>query len=143
CKFYIGQIENGRNGIDIYQANGGWVNENIFFGGSFRVCTNNRTESRFAYRIRSNEGYTNSDNKFIGPSFELYGHVEGALTRPVYMENGFRNVFTGCRFEPADGNSSTNPNNFRIFATELNNSGQNEYHVQFSTHHLTLQDGNG
>ena len=110
----------------------GYVNENIFINGKFRVGSNIEAGvSRYGIRITSHDGtYTNNNNNlFIKPSFELK-HGENQQAIPVVVEHGNRNRFESCRSE---GNAA-------IFALVKNGSEHNVFDIGLSLDDSYISD---
>jgi hypothetical protein len=87
-------------------GNGGWHNQNIFYGGSF-VSSANLTKKRVGVRCSgSSTAVSLNNNLWIMPSFELGGGVNTPTTSPeatpFEILNGTNNRIENCRLE---GNS--------------------------------------
>lgn len=100
-KFEFGRVGNNKIGLRLRGASG-WVNENLFIGGSWSNTANNSGEkTHYVYTDPRSTPPNPSilqrkrDNKFIGCSFE--GVVETAIE--FSDDSAGRNVFYGCRFE--------------------------------------------
>ena len=86
----FGNIQNNRIGVHLSNINGGWVNENNFYGGRFWCQSSiNTNKSRFGVVIESLDGgYTNNNNNnFLKPSFELRKPTSGEAL-PILIVHG-------------------------------------------------------
>lgn len=102
----LGFFRDNKYALDLNSKTAGWCNENHWRGGNFtNLNTTNTTVSRYAVRIRSEDGYLQDDNVFTKPSFEIgNGITGGAEAVPVLIENGHYNRFENARNE---SNSNT------------------------------------
>lgn len=80
--FYLGNLTNGKVGLDLDSVDGGYVNENLFLGGRFGdINANNPSITRYGVRITSADSYENNNNHFQKPCFEMGGlFVNGDVT---------------------------------------------------------------
>lgn len=109
----------------------GYVNENLFINGKFRVNAGVETSSdRYGIRIVSKDGHykDNNNNNFIKPSFELNAGTNQGV--PVLIEHGNYNSFRSCRNE---SNSST-------FAIVKNISKNNTFDLGYNDGSPIIQD---
>lgn len=110
--------------VDLNSNNGGWTNENNFYGGRFSVSSGqNNGKSRYGVRITSGDGYYQNSNLFIKPSFELFqANAGNGIALPILIEFGNLNTFMSCRHE---GNN-------QIIIRTLNDSSENEVSTGFA-----------
>ena len=131
----LGQIYDCKYAVDLVGGAGasgenGWVNENLFIGGSlscssgrYTVSPNNK--SRYGIRIRStgSPGYLNNSNVFIKPAIEVgTSNLDDASEAvPFLITHGRLNVFRDVRDErnrsatlygPLIRTSGTSANNY-------------------------------
>jgi hypothetical protein len=103
---HLGSIGNGKYQLDLRSdeddGDVGYVNENNFYKGHF-FCGSavNNSLSRYGARIRTNTTYINNNNRFYGPSFELFGTLVtgGAECVPIILRNCANNYFHEIRSE--------------------------------------------
>ena len=95
-------------GLDLYSVNGGWTNENLFFGGNFSVWSGLYVEaeskSRYGIRLRNGGAYGANNNVFHKPSFEIAGPRLAAPAEgvPILLEDdSCYNTFHDVRYETA------------------------------------------
>ena len=70
-KYHLERIVGNKVGLDLY-ADGGWVNQNTFFGGRFSCYSGQGVgKERKGIRIHSSTSYLSNNNTFIHPNFEL------------------------------------------------------------------------
>ena len=99
----LGQLVNGKVGLDLDAVNVGYVNENNFFGGRFPCFSGVGTNTtRYSVRITSSDAsyLTNNNNNFHKPAFEPNDSAAGTGDAiPILVEHGVQNAFLGCRNE--------------------------------------------
>jgi hypothetical protein len=74
CRVALGRLFNNKFALDLRGGVNGWVNQNVFTGGSFQMATTtNPTIDRYGVRFSKDSGGYDSHNNnvFINPSFEL------------------------------------------------------------------------
>ena len=73
-KYYLTKLACNVIDIDLNKQANGWINENIFFGGSFSLFSgeSNKLYKKHCVRVRSNDDYKNNSNLMIKPSFEAH-----------------------------------------------------------------------
>ena len=101
-KFFIGSITDNKIGLDLTNDNGGWCNENKFFGGRFACSSSTNTSlDRVGIRITSRAAskYYNNANTFYGPCFELKGQAIAGSSRCILVEYGTAIKAWDCRHE--------------------------------------------
>lgn len=100
-KYNILYISDFAYGIVLRSLNGGWCNENNFYGGEFSLSSSVSPmpfEGINSYAVYIDDG--NNDNKFYSPSFELsLKDTLGSEAIPVYIKNGSENIFSDARVE--------------------------------------------
>lgn len=95
----LGFLYDNKYAINCRAINGGWTNENNWYGGNFQLSTTtNTTQSRYGIRFRTDSNQPNN-NIFYKPSFELHQPTGGAESIPIIMETGLYNKFLNVRNE--------------------------------------------
>lgn len=98
---FLKQLNSNKYGIYLDFKEGGWCNENKFYGGRFSTTTNfNEGHTRVGVRI------TGDDNIFYSPSFEL----NWLMSRPGFSHAAIMDDAYDCRILHCrnEGNSSKN-----------------------------------
>lgn len=92
-KFKINYIYRYKFGLTLINANNGWVNENVFYGGRLAPYTTYES-NRVGILITSETGVTqtNSANKFYAPCLETNDIA-------IQIDNGTKNIFYDARVE--------------------------------------------
>lgn len=119
-ELHLGRIAANHIGFRLTNANFGWINENLIYGGSFAVWSDvNNDQSRYGIVITSADGSykNNNNNVFIKPSFELSQKKldAGREAVPIVIEHGKYNTFEYVR----------NEGNGDVLARMLNESSYN------------------
>lgn len=97
-KYFITQLWNNKESLVITSSNGGWSNENMFFGGRFSWTSDLDSTEGNTHILIDYVDYSNNNNKFYGCSLENAGDGLGYAIR----ENGGRvNSFYDFRYEGA------------------------------------------
>lgn len=128
----LGAVQDNKIGLELTNESGGYVNENLFLNGQFRVFSTSEVGTeRYGVRITSiDEEYINNNNNvFIKPSFELKNNPD-TLAIPVHIAHGKYNQFISCRSE---GSSST-------FAKVENQSEYNTFDLGFTLDDSVVDD---
>ena len=123
CDISLGFMLNNQCGLDIVNANDGWVNENTLRGGRFTVFDVDRSSRRVAIRLRSERTppYHNNSNLFIKPSIELHKEKTQGETIGFLFEHGSFCEIQGARDEGND-----------VFLRTLNGSAEIIASVSYS-----------
>lgn len=108
CSYSVGHLSNNQVNIRLDVVNGGWVNENVFFGGRCSHFSNEAAGGSGAsmtgpavgtrhvlLTTQSSTWAGPNSNKFYGLSVENTGATEFA----VDFDNAGKNLFDGCRWE--------------------------------------------
>ena len=108
CSYSVGHLSNNQVNLRLDVVNGGWVNENTFFGGRCSHFSNEAAGGSGAsmtgpavgtrhvlLTTQSSTWAGPNSNKFYGLSVENTGATEFA----VDFDNAGKNLFDGCRWE--------------------------------------------
>ena len=133
--FYINYINDCKLSINLSNINGGWTNENYFYGG-FRLITSSLTsqsKNRIGILITSDdEKYKNNNsNVFNKPAFEL-GATKINESYCVKIEHGTNNKFINCRYE-----------NEQQFAKIENQATDNEFSFNYCKYNPFIEEPKG
>ena len=121
----LGYLVNSKEQLRLTNLTGGFTNENIFFGGSFRCdSTVNLAKGRVGIRITSDDAsyLSHNNNVFYKPSFELNGVniTSGGYCYDIQIEYGRGNSFYDVRTESSL--SATEPSDVMLVdASAVNN----------------------
>lgn len=101
-KVTLGSMQDCMVGHSVYVASGGWVNENLFLGGSFHCSSSSPHLPRYGVRFTAADGsqtHMPNSNTWIKPSFEINGYadVTGTCVQADYAGPG--NKFRDARVE--------------------------------------------
>lgn len=102
-EIHIGQLHDNRTNLHL-QANGtagGYVNENVFFGGSFNHSSGYPAVSTINIYVDYDGVYRNNNNRFFSPSLE-----DSSLLAVAAVINGDNNLIFHPRLERI-GNQNT------------------------------------
>lgn len=126
-KFFIRKLFNNKINLELTASNGGYTNENSFFGGNFS-CSSGRAggyADTINIKIDHYAAAPLNNNKFFGCSLES----ASVTTKAVYCE-GLYNYFYSCRFETSDtveftSNSANNVIMYgnNLFRTKITDNG--------------------
>lgn len=140
-KWFFGDFNNNKVSVLLTQKDGGWVNENLYFGGRFRRISsinNNKDIYGIVFDTEDNS-YTNfNNNNFYEPSFEFRGDSFTDNTKeviPILLKQGQMNKFSDCRDER--NNSILNA---RVFIRTENTAQKNVVEIGYSTTNPIFMD---
>jgi len=99
---FVNSLTDNKIALDLTNDNGGWCNENDFYGGRFACSTSTNTSlDRVGVRVTSRAAskYYNNGNIFHAPAFELKGQAIAGSSRCALIEYGTAHIFQHCRHE--------------------------------------------